>query len=69
MVRRWSCYACPTPIALRFETQEFVNGETHIRTECAGCGRFVRYAPKTVFTEAMAALSSSGANHDDAGGA
>jgi hypothetical protein len=68
-MNRWHCGSCPVPTALRFEWQTYVTGNTHIRTECAGCGRFVRYAPKTVFTEAMAALSSSGAGHDDAGGA
>ena len=33
---------------LNFTWQEFSNGSTHIRVDCADCGKFVKYAPKTL---------------------
>jgi hypothetical protein len=56
---RWHCRACPKPTALRFHWQTFAGGKRHVRMECAGCGRFLRYAPKTAFVLAMAERSSS----------
>ncbi len=52
--RRWHCPGCPVPTALVFAWKEPATGELPIRVTCAGCGKFIRYAPPTAFVVALA---------------
>jgi hypothetical protein len=45
-----SCRRCRST-QFRTREQEFKDGTRHVRQECAGCGKFVRYLPRRDETE------------------
>ena len=40
------CYACG-PVVPRVYTQPMINGSEHLRAECPGCGRYIKFVPHT----------------------